>query len=313
MNKQAKSIASRFIATAFLLLGIGAGAARSAAASPVRVKQSLAPTTVDTAAHGKLKLVLSSPASGKLLVTAGSAGAAQNLDVVVNGIKVGTLSTDGTGSGRLNFRTTPQPGDQKLGFDPRGSHVMLRNSTGQDVLVGDMPEDTTDPNALACCVPDDSGSQECEDLTADACTAAGGTPATASSCLPDPCASSTPPPTQQVCCTNATHDDESEAECEELSQADCAAAGGTVIDATSCDADPCAATPAANETACCLPDDGETECEVLTAEACTALQGTPATGTTCDSDPCNSGDNGGDSGSGENSSGDSGGSGGGDN
>jgi hypothetical protein len=314
MNKQATSRAGRSIAAALLLVGIGAGAARPAAAT-VKIKQPLAPTTVDPAARGKLKFVMRSASAGKLVVTAGRAGATQNFDVVVNGIKVGTMSTDVFGSGRLNFRTTPQPGDQTLGFDPRGSHVLLRNSTGQDVLVGDMPEDTTDPNALACCIPDDGGSQECEELTADACTAAGGTPGTVNSCLPDPCATATPPPTQQVCCTNATHDDESEAECEELAQADCAAAGGTVVDATSCDADPCAATPPANQTACCLPNGGETECEVLTAEACTALQGTPADGTTCDNDPCNSGANG-DSGSGDSAdsgSGDSGGSGGSDN
>ena len=288
-------------AAALLLAGLALGAPVPAGAADVKIKQQLSPTAIDPSARGKVKFVLKSASSGKLLVAAGRAGASQSLDVVVNGIKVGTMATNDAGSGRLNFRSAPQSGEQTLGFDPRGSHILLRDSAGEDVLVGDVP-DTSDPTALACCIPGDSGSQECDDLTPDACTAAGGTPSTATSCLPDPCATSAPPPTGQVCCTSQTHDDESEAECQEIGTADCAAAGGTMIDAASCDADPCAATPPADATACCLPNGGETECEVLTAEACSALQGTPATGTSCDPDPCNGG---GDS-SGDDSGGDSG-------
>jgi hypothetical protein len=47
---------------------------------------------------------------------------------------------------------------------------------------------------IICCLPDNGGdgAMECEDLSADACTAAGGTVSTATSCTPDPCAAGTP-------------------------------------------------------------------------------------------------------------------------
>jgi hypothetical protein len=42
---------------------------------------------------------------------------------------------------------------------------------------------------VVCCLPDRGGDglDECEDLTADVCVAAGGTVSTATSCTPDPC------------------------------------------------------------------------------------------------------------------------------
>jgi len=48
---------------------------------------------------------------------------------------------------------------------------------------------------VVCCLPDNGGDglAECEDRTADACTAAGGTVSTATSCTPDPCNATSPP------------------------------------------------------------------------------------------------------------------------
>src|SRR5262249_1310376 len=53
---------------------------------------------------------------------------------------------------------------------------------------------STSPNVVQCCVPqegdqgeDDGGGPDCEELTADNCTAAGGTAMGTGSCEPDPC------------------------------------------------------------------------------------------------------------------------------
>jgi len=144
-----------------------------------------------------------------------------------------------------------------------------------------------DPNAIACCVPAADGTSTCQEITADACTAANGTANAATTCLPDPCVT-TPPPAAVVCCINETDDDGSETECEDKSEADCAAAGGTTVQADSCEVDPCAPVtpPAGDIVACCLRHENEAECEGRTSEACTARGGTAMAGVTCDTNPC---------------------------
>lgn len=274
------------------MLGVAAG---PATAGTVRVKKDLTRTGADTDARGKTELRLRGGAKDRFDVTGSHLAPDSSFDVVVRGVKVGTLTTNHRGSGRVRFSTRPGTRDLTLGFDPRGSTVDVRDDGGHDVLVGDIPSDSLDPSASACCLPHSSGGEnevDCEDLTADACTAAGGTVQTAGSCLPDPCGSSPVSGTGIVCCTNQTGDDGSESECDDRTQAECAAAGGTVVQAASCDPNPCAPTPPASATACCVPDpsgSGESDCEVTTPEACTALQGTVASGTTCSADPCGSG------------------------
>jgi hypothetical protein len=133
-------------------------------------------------------------------------------------------------------------------------------------------------------------------MTPTECTDEGGTVGmaagtTAASCLPDPCATMPPPGGNIVCCTNATGDDESEAECEVVvSEAECADNEGTVVQATSCTPNPCQVTPPVDQAACCVTetDDGqsETECEVISSAACTAAGGSAPGAATCDNDPC---------------------------
>jgi hypothetical protein len=55
---------------------------------------------------------------------------------------------------------------------------------------------------IVCCLPDDGGDRmnECEDRTAAACTAAGGTVSNAASCTPDPCNANPPPAGEIACC-----------------------------------------------------------------------------------------------------------------
>ncbi len=265
-------------------------APRTTLARSVRMRSALAPTSADANARGQVGLGVRG-SDGVFDVKASRLDRSRGYDVVVGGVKVGDLQTNGSGSGRLRFRSQPRSKDRVLGFDPRGKSITLRNGAGNDVLVGSLPDDGTDPAATACCVPDDGGGAECEDLTADACAAAGGSPTQATSCMPDPCAA-TPSSTAVVCCTNETEDDGSETECEsEDSATDCTADGGTVVEATACDPNPCAPTPppAGDVVACCVAGDEHAECEDRTAEACAAENGTVVAGTTCDADPCGAG------------------------
>src|SRR6185369_13535743 len=83
-----------------------------------------------------------------------------------------------------------------------------------------------------------------EDRTVEACTAEGGTPAAASSCLPNPCADVPPPAQDIICCVP----DDSGPECEDRTPEQCAAQGGINMGPGSCTPNPCAATSApANE------------------------------------------------------------------
>lgn len=266
-----------------------------------QVKDNLAATSVSPPdARGKMRLRIKNSSKAKFKIVAGHLQGGRTYDVIVGGVKVGAINTSAGGNGRATFSARPGSGDALLGFDPRGAQVVVRDAEdGDDVLVGDLPDD--DPAAVACCLPesDDDGEVECEDLTADECTTQGGAPQAVASCLPNPCATTPPADEELVCCTNATGDDESPSECEDVStEAECSTLGGTIVQATSCDVNPCAGTPPTNRTACCVPDDdgsGEIDCEVLSAEACKAEGGTSVgvgagtTAATCSNDPCGTG------------------------
>jgi hypothetical protein len=275
------------LTTVLALLVFVGGAPTIGMSRTTTAKSDLAATSADTDARGQAHLALRGSA-GKLDLKASRLARSASFDVVANGVKVGTLQTSRSGSGRLRFRSDPGRRDLLLGFDPRGAQISVRDATGHDVLVGEVPP--ADPNAIACCVPAADGTISCQEITTDACTTAGGVANAAATCLPDPCVA-TPPPTAVVCCLNETDDDESESECEHENEADCAAAGGTTLQADSCEPNPCAPVtpPAGDVTACCVTDEHETECEVRTSEACTARGGTAMGGTTCDPNPCGSG------------------------
>jgi len=255
--------------------------------SKARIKSTLSATSVDPDANGQAGLALHG-GDGKLDVKASHLTRNASFEVIVNGVKVGTLQTSRSGSGRQRFRSNPGRRDLMLGFDPRGAQLSVRNGDGHDVLVGTMPT-VADPSAIACCVPAADGTNTCQEITADECTAVSGVVDAATTCLPDPCvATPPPPPAAVVCCINETEDDESETECEDESEAECAAKGGTTVQADSCEPNPCAPVtpPAGDVVACCLTHENETECEGRTSEACTARGGTVMVGSTCAADPC---------------------------
>lgn len=260
-------------------------------AAKVKVTQVLAPTPAETDASGLARLTLVSASDGKFEVKARRLDPESTFELIVGGVHVADVVTNRGGRGRLRFRTRPRSSrDLPLGFDPRGTIVLVRDASGVDVLVTNFPESAPDdPADVVCCVPDDSG-PECEDRTVDECAAEGGTVVPgATSCLPNPCEGAPPVDDEgdMVCCLP----DDSGPKCEDRTQAECLAGGGVVIDAASCTPDPCAPVPPADpDVVCCLPDnggDGANECEDLTAAACTAAGGTVSSATSCVPDPCN--------------------------
>lgn len=298
-------VSSRAILRVAILGGvvlIGVGVPYAVGGHTARVKQDLTPTTAAPNAEGRARLILHSSKRGKFAIVARHLTRNKQYTVIVAGVKVGALQTGLSGGGRVLFSTQPRARDHMLGFDPRGNQIIVRDEDdGDDMLVGDVPDD--DPAAVACCLSDeaDDGGIECEKLPPEECAAAGGMPlgvpggTTGVSCLPDPCATLPPPGKEIVCCTNATHDDESDAECHEVATvADCAALDGMAVEASSCDPNPCAVTPPPNQAACCIADNGrdegedagESECKVISAEACAAAGGKVSSSTSCHPDPC---------------------------
>jgi hypothetical protein len=284
------------ITTALTL--VGAAARGMFAAGAGRVNTQLAATGAASSASGRASLNLRAATKGRFMLWARHLRSGGSYDVIVGGVKVGAIQTNRIGSGLASFSTTPRGKTALLGFDPRGSTLLVRDSsTGTDDLVGSIPDDN--PGAGACCLTNSHGEVECEDLSPTDCTTAGGTtpmitnpdgsqiPVT--SCLPDPCGSTQPPSTSTVCCINSTHDDGTETECEDDAESDCATRGGTMVQAPSCDPNPCQPAPPVNVSACCKQDSGdssETECEVMSGDACIADGGTPNAATSCDPNPC---------------------------
>ena len=283
MAKRIGSAMAVAMAMAALLLG-GADAANAAA----HMKQSLHATSYAPRARGNAKLTLRS-SKGLFSITARRLSSGASYDVVVAGIKVGSLATNANGKGKVVFQAPKRGHRGLLGFDPRGRSLAVRDHDGHDVLDGDMPDDSSDPGKVACCLPDDDG-VECDDRKPGDCLDDGGTVSSATGCFPDPCA--TPPTGTSVCCTidstcGAFVDDDPEVGCHtDLSAADCAEEHGTVVEAASCDPNPCTPVPPVQLVTCCVPEDDEVECQFRTAERCAKKGGTVVAAASCAPNPC---------------------------
>lgn len=267
------------------IVGVAAGPAAAKHGSTVNSKASLASSGVDDNAAGLAKLQVKNNTDGRFDIQVKKLDRNTTYDVLVNGVHVGTIKTTGGGAGKIRFRSRPRNSkDVLLGFDPRGAVVTIVSAAGETVLTVTLPDGTPDDaGKIVCCVPDDSGT-ECEDRTADECTAQGGTVSTATSCLPNPCADVPPAPGGDVVCCIP---DDSGAECEDRTSAECAAQGGVVVTATSCSPDPCApVVPPAADIQCCRPDDGAFECEDRTPGECAAQGGTNVGDGVCTPDAC---------------------------
>ncbi len=307
------SNAERWTRTIVVAGVLAVGIASSGAAAS-RVVGPLTATSNAPHAHGRAKLTLKTASKGRFQVGARRLGPHASFDVVIGGIKVGTLTTNVAGAGKLKLSTNPRPGEHLLGVDPRGKTVEVRDQNGDDDLEGDMPDGDDNGGsaggAFACCTSND-GEQECEVETPAECSSKGGqTVDGVQSCIPNPCGTSGGG--EVVCCFNSSAagafvDEEAENECDETSSQECAMGGGTVVGATSCEPNPCSPVPPPTVTVCCVPQDSEAECEILTPEHCAAQNGKPSDATSCESDPCSADSGGGDSGGGDSQGGDDGG------
>ena len=97
---------------------------------------------------------------------------------------------------------------------------------------------------IQCCLPNDDG--QCEEESAAECSSDRGVNMGTGSCEPNPCG----PPNVVRCCVSQGDQGDQEGEpqteppeCEELTAADCADAGGTVSSAASCEPNPCVSSP----------------------------------------------------------------------
>jgi hypothetical protein len=285
------------IAGAAMLGLVGVSAAKT-----TTVKLKLTATAKAPHAKGQTQLVVRRGGKGRFMVLAKRLAPNGTFDVIVGGVKVGTLTTNHGGAGKAKFDTTPNSKETLLGFDPRGDQVVLRDDAGDDDLVGDEPND--DSASGACCLGSHDlvsgdhhggGEAECEEMSTADCTKHGGTPNAAASCLPNPCATTPPPNEQLICCRGSAQgafvEEDPEVECNDVhAPAECADEGGTLVSAASCDPNPCAPTPPSSPAVpCCVSHEGETECRMLTSDSCTAHNGTAANASSCEGDPCGSG------------------------
>ena len=276
-------------------LGVLAALAALALATPARagnpgsgkISEELTATAAAPGARGRA-VVIVRDSELRLRVAARGLQRRTTHDVILDHVKIGTLTTSGRGNGRARFRSRPH--DQLLGTDPRGKTIILRRADAADVLIANIPgpRDPTpgDPSddLIRCCLPDDRGT-ECEDRTADECAARRGVDMGPGSCLPNPCGSSARA-AGSICCVP----EDGGTRCEDRTEADCVAEGGAVVSASSCTPDPCASLPPAEpEIQCCLRDDDGFECEDRTAETCAAQGGIDMGPGTCSPNPCPTG------------------------
>ena len=285
-----------YIVTVIAVLAIGVAAHRADAGRSINIKQNLAATGVDPDASGQIQAQVSRPKSGmraKLDLKGRRLDANATYTVLLNGVPIGTLTTTPGGNGRARFTSQPRRRDQLLGVDPRGMQVEVRNANGDGVLETSVPDNGMDPTHVPCCIPQSDANEqpECEDLTAEACTAAGGATSSAASCLPNPCQGATPPPPQDdvVCCTPEEDGvTDNGAECEMRSTASCSEHNGINLGAGSCHPNPCVSTTPSNPDTvqCCVTDEEETECKHRTAELCATQGGTDMGPGSCSPNPC---------------------------
>lgn len=138
-------------------------------------------------------------------------------------------------------------------------HVTFKSHprSSKDTLLG------FDPRGALLIVRDDSGHDVLALTLADTGSVAGG---------------------NVVCCVP----DDSGADCEDRTPAECTAQGGTSSTATSCLPNPCVGTPppSGGDVICCLPDDSGPECEDRTADDCAVQGGVVVQATSCVPNPC---------------------------
>src|SRR5207249_3066622 len=167
------------------------GLAGAAMADGFKISEKLTATPAAPGARGRAVVVVQD-AGRTVRVAARGLQRSTTHDVILDRVKIGTLTTSGRGNGRARFASRPHAHDQLLGTDPRGKTIILRRADAAAVLVAHIPRPRNpapgDPSddLIRCCLPDDEGT-ECERRAADECTARGGGDMGAGTCEPDPC------------------------------------------------------------------------------------------------------------------------------
>jgi len=262
------------------------GSASAAVADGFKISEKLTATAAAPGARGRAVVVVRH-SDRKVRVAVRGLQRSTTHDVILDRVKIGTLTTSGRGSGRARFGSRPHTHDQFLDTDPRGKTIILRRADAADVLVAHIPglrnPTPGDPSddLIRCCLPDYRGT-ECENRAADECAARGGLDIGPGFCLPNPCSSSARG-AGVICCVR----DDGGMQCEDRTEAECAARGGTAVSPTGCTTNPCAPPPAGPEIQCCMPEnDGGAECEIRRADECAARGGTDVGSGTCAPNPC---------------------------
>jgi hypothetical protein len=271
-----------------------------AAHAGVHIKRTLQATTVDADARGKAEVEVSNHGGrAKLKVKVHKLDPSATFGIVLGGVTIGTFDTNDSGRATARFSSRPGNHDQLLGTDPRGRRLEVQNSSGEDVLNDDIPDSSIDAGDVVCCIEDDDDEDhtvKCETRSAARCERKGGTVSTATSCIPDPCGSTSGDTIR--CCKP----DDDGAECEQTSAASCNEHHGVNLGAGACDPNPCTST-VPGVVRCCVKDDdhhekdrhgkkgggdepAQAECEHLTMEHCLAEGGTALDAGSCDPNPC---------------------------
>ena len=136
---------------------------------------------------------------GALMLRVNKLSPSATYGVNLGGTRVGTIKTNGLGSGIAMFRTQVRGNrhggrTQSLTVDPRGKLVTLTDTGENEMLEGEISDPTT-PGGIQCCLNTHgpSGDQQgCDSLLPAECVAAGGTDMGAGTCEPDPCPNTGP-------------------------------------------------------------------------------------------------------------------------
>src|SRR5262249_52557277 len=120
-------------------LALVAAAHSPAVAGGPKVKESLVTTGVDANASGQAALLLKSVSVGQFDIRVRKLDRKATFELIVGGVHVGDLVTNGGGGGEGRVRSRPRGHDLALGFDPRGETIAGRNANGDDVLPANSP------------------------------------------------------------------------------------------------------------------------------------------------------------------------------
>jgi len=71
---------------------------------------------------------------GQLLVTVHGMSPGTSYEVTLDGVAIGTVTTNAHGNGRARFRNQPGASEQLLGADPTGKTVAVHTLDGNDAL-----------------------------------------------------------------------------------------------------------------------------------------------------------------------------------